>query len=156
MPAALLCAASGLALSFAPKRMGVTGLGTIAVAAIFSATLPWPGSWIDAAFFGCWISLAVTAAAVHLPGGPGERAAIGLSLNVGIWSGAVIALAGTAVDLAPALTAMFVMLPATRFIARGMGIAVKIASSWLIAIALLAATLQMLPVTPGYLPDHLE
>jgi hypothetical protein len=25
-----------------------------------------------------------------------------------------------------------------------------------IAIAVLAATLQLLPVTPGYLPDHLE
>jgi len=29
-------------------------------------------------------------------------------------------------------------------------------SSWVIAIAALAATLQLLPVTPGYLPDHLE
>jgi len=29
-------------------------------------------------------------------------------------------------------------------------------SSWLIAIAVLAAALPYLPVTPGYLPDHLE
>jgi hypothetical protein len=35
-------------------------------------------------------------------------------------------------------------------------LAPRIVSSWLIAVALLAATLQMLPVTPGYLPDHLE
>jgi len=29
-------------------------------------------------------------------------------------------------------------------------------SSWVIAVAVLALTLQLLPVTPGYLPDHLE
>jgi len=29
-------------------------------------------------------------------------------------------------------------------------------SSWIIAIAVLAGTLQLLAVTPGYLPDHLE
>jgi hypothetical protein len=28
--------------------------------------------------------------------------------------------------------------------------------SWLIAVALLMAVLRFLPVTPGYLPDHLE
>lgn len=29
-------------------------------------------------------------------------------------------------------------------------------SSWLIAIVLLMAVLRCLPVTPGYLPDHVE
>jgi hypothetical protein len=28
--------------------------------------------------------------------------------------------------------------------------------AWLIVIALLGATLHFLPVTPGYLPDHME
>jgi hypothetical protein len=35
-------------------------------------------------------------------------------------------------------------------------IVVKVVSSWLIAVAVLAATLQFLPVTPGYMPDHLD
>jgi hypothetical protein len=35
-------------------------------------------------------------------------------------------------------------------------LAIKVVSSWVIVIAVLAATLQVLPVTPGYLPDHLE
>jgi hypothetical protein len=33
---------------------------------------------------------------------------------------------------------------------------IKVVSSWVIAVAILAATLQLLPVTPGCLPDHLE
>lgn len=31
-----------------------------------------------------------------------------------------------------------------------------IVGSWLVAIAALAAILRILPVTPGYLPDHVE
>jgi hypothetical protein len=41
-------------------------------------------------------------------------------------------------------------------VAHRASIAVKVASSWLIAIALLAAVLPFLSVTPGYMPDHLE
>jgi hypothetical protein len=32
----------------------------------------------------------------------------------------------------------------------------KVLASWLIAIAVLVASLSFLPVTPGYQPDHLE
>jgi hypothetical protein len=32
----------------------------------------------------------------------------------------------------------------------------KVVSSWFLAIATLLAILQCLPVTPGYLPDHVE
>jgi hypothetical protein len=35
-------------------------------------------------------------------------------------------------------------------------VAVKVAASWLAAVAALVAALQGLPVTPGYLPDHLD
>jgi hypothetical protein len=45
---------------------------------------------------------------------------------------------------------------ASRVVGQRVPIAPKVVSSWLIAVALLAATLQVLPVTPGYLPDHLE
>ena len=39
---------------------------------------------------------------------------------------------------------------------RGIALVLKVIASWLIAIAVLAALLHILPVTPGYLPDHLE
>jgi hypothetical protein len=43
-----------------------------------------------------------------------------------------------------------------RRIARLARWGLAIAASWLIAIAALAAALPLLPVTPGYLPDHLD
>jgi hypothetical protein len=38
----------------------------------------------------------------------------------------------------------------------GLALALKVFASWLIAIAVLVASLSFLPVTPGYQPDHLE
>jgi hypothetical protein len=35
-------------------------------------------------------------------------------------------------------------------------IVVKVFASWLIAIALLSATLQVTTPTPGYVPDHMD
>jgi len=35
-------------------------------------------------------------------------------------------------------------------------IALAVVASWLIAVAMLGTALQFLPVTPGYLPDHME
>jgi len=35
-------------------------------------------------------------------------------------------------------------------------IAIGVIASWLLAITVLEATLHFLPVTPGYMPDHLE
>jgi hypothetical protein len=35
-------------------------------------------------------------------------------------------------------------------------IALRVVASWLIAVAMLGAMLQFLPVTPGYMPDHME
>jgi len=45
---------------------------------------------------------------------------------------------------------------ATRVVASRVPIATKVVAGWLIAVTLLAAMLHFLPVTPGYLPDHLE
>lgn len=47
-------------------------------------------------------------------------------------------------------------LVATRVAASSLPIVPKIVAGWLIAVALLATLLHLLPVTPGYLPDHLE
>jgi hypothetical protein len=49
-----------------------------------------------------------------------------------------------------------VLAPAAWIIEWRKPIVIKVVSSWLIAVAALAATLQCLPVTPGYMPDHIE
>jgi hypothetical protein len=115
-----------------------------------------PPGWLEIAFLGCWASTAATAATVHLPRGLGVRGALALSLNAGVWAGAVVALAGSPVDLLKAAPCIFLVLPAAWLVRRGASIAVKVASSWLIAIAILVGALPFLPVTPGYQPDHIE
>jgi urease accessory protein len=69
----------------------------------------------------------------------------------------------TAFDVAlavPLLVAAPVAAAVTLFAARPNAarrpIAPKVLAAWLIAVALLAALLRFVPVTPGYLPDHLE
>jgi hypothetical protein len=115
-----------------------------------------PGHLLEMAFIGCWITLIASALCVHLAQGLGAYGAIVLSLNAGLWSGCVIALSGTPRDLWYALPGILVCWPAA-WIARTRGaIVIKVISSWLIAVAILSATLQLLPVTPGYLADHLE
>jgi hypothetical protein len=105
---------------------------------------------------GCWLSVAASAASVHLPGGLGPRWAFAASLNAGLWSGAVIALAGSRLDLLKALPGVLVLFPAASSLGLRATIMAKVVSSWLIAVAMLAAALQFLPVTPGYMPDHLD
>lgn len=47
-------------------------------------------------------------------------------------------------------------LPAAWIVDRRVLIALRMVASWLIAVAMLGALLQFLPVTPGYMPDHME
>jgi hypothetical protein len=47
-------------------------------------------------------------------------------------------------------------LPAAWITDRRVLIALRVVASWLIAVAMLGAMLQFLPVTPGYMPDHME
>ena len=156
LPPALLFAALGLALTFAPQRAWVPSLAVLAATAAALTFAPVPLAWREGVFLGCWMSAIASAATVHLPKGLGPRAALALSINAGFWSGAVIALAGSQLDLLKALPCAFVLLPAAWLVSRRAPIAVKVVASWLIAVAILAATLQFLPVTPGYMPDHME
>jgi hypothetical protein len=118
--------------------------------------LPVPEIWLEGVFLGCWISVIVTAANVNFVRGPSQWVAVALSLNAGLWASAVISLSGSRIDLLEALPCVLIFFPASWVVARYGSIPVKVVSSWIIAVAILAATLQLLPVTPGYLPDHIE
>lgn len=156
LPPALLLAALAFALAHASPRVRIWSLVALLGAIAALSLLALSRDWLETAFLGCWISTAATAAAVHLPRGPGLAGGILLALNAGFWAQAVVALSGTPLDLLAALAVIILVVPAAWLVARGASIAVKVASSWLIAIAILAAVLPFLPVTPGYLPDHLE
>jgi len=156
VPPALLFLALGLALTFARRSAWAPSL--LALFATLGALAFWyvPQGWLEGVFLGCWISVIATATTVHLVRGVTARLAFALSVNVGVWASAVISVSGSRLDLLKALPFVLIFLPASRVVARNASIPVKVVSSWVIAVAVLAATLQLLPVTPGYLPDHLE
>lgn len=155
LPAALIFAALGFGLSFAPRSIRVPALLTAAIGAVIMLQVPIDVSRAEVVYFVCWASVIVAAASVHLPAGLPDPGAMALSLVCGASAGAVIGLVGSSADLPIALMAAAVILPASWLVASGRGIAVKVVTSWLIAIALLSAALPLTP-TPGYAPDHME
>jgi fatty acid desaturase len=61
-----------------------------------------------------------------------------------------------AVVLCAAAGLLLALLPASLIADRRVLLALRVIGSWLIAVAMLGVLLQLLPVTPGYLPDHME
>ena len=155
LPPALLCAALAFALALAPRRALLPGLAILVVGAVAASLLPLEGVDPDYVFAGCWISVILTAAAVHLPRGVGAKLALGLAANAGLWAGAVVAAAGMTRDLLPALPVVLLTLPAAWLVTHRGALAIKVVSSWLVAVAILAAALPMVE-TPGYAQDHMQ
>jgi hypothetical protein len=156
LPALLLCATLGLALAFVPRMTALVGLLALAATTAATAFAPLHGDGHAIAFAGCWASLVACAAALHAPRVRLARCALALSVNAGAWAGAALAVTHASRELPVALSGALAVLPAAWLVGRRTAIVPKVVASWLVAVALLAATLQCLPVTPGYLPDHLE
>lgn len=155
LPPALLCAALAFALAFVPRPVIVPSLAVLCGAAIATSLLPLKVVSSELIFAGCWISIVATAATVHLRGHFGLPTALVLGANAGLWAGAVVAVSGTMIDLARALPVALLAFPAGWLVANRGGIAVKVVASWLVAVAILAGTLPIVP-TPGYAQDHME
>jgi len=155
LPPALLFAALAFALAYAPRGVRLPAVAAAIIAAVAVAQAPIAPRWVEYVFFGCWASVIVTAASIHLPRAIGGRVALALGINAGVWAGATVALAGTTLDLAKAAPLLALVVPAAWLVMTRRGIALKVAGSWLIAIAALAAVLPIVP-TPGYAPDHME
>lgn len=154
-PPALLCAALGLALGFAPVRVRLPALLVLVGVAVAASRLTFPTAWHEAIFAGCWISVVLAALAVHRREMASLLPAVALAANTGLWAGSVVAIAGTDRDLAQALPVALLAFPAAWLVGHRGGIAVKVAASWLVAVAILVAALPMV-ATPGYVPDHME
>ncbi len=155
LPAALLCAAQGLLLAYAPRKtLAPAGLALVIVAMIVFA-VGIPARWEEFAFFGCWASIVVMAASIHIRWAPGFAWPVVLAANSGVWVGAVLSVAGRSTDLAIALPWILLVMPALWIRKTRIGLAVKIVASWLGAVAILAAAIPLTP-TPGYAPDHRE
>jgi hypothetical protein len=155
-PAASLFLALGLALAFASRRTRASSLLALGATLGALSFVPTPRSWLEGVFLGCWLAVIATAASVHLAGGLGSFAAVVLSVDAGVWASAVVSVSGSRLDLLRALPCLLIVWPASWVVRRHESVAVKVVASWLMAVAVLAITLRLLPITPGYLPDHLE
>lgn len=151
--AAALCAATGLALSFDRRRHAAAALVVlVASAAVASVTpLPWAAGSVR---LGAWIAAAATAVTVHLPR---RRFALALLLgaDAGLWTGAAASIDGAFPLLPEAAPWALLCLPGGWLAARRWGVAVKVAASWLLAVAVLAAALPLAP-RPSPTADHLD
>jgi len=156
VPPALLCAALGLALAFTPRNAWAPSVLTLLSTLAALTFIPVPGAWLEGAFLGCWISVIATAGSLQLFPKITCLAALILSINAGTWASVVTHLSGSRLDLVEALPWVLILWPASWVASHFGSIPIKVVSSWLIAVAALSITLQLLPVTPGYLPDHME
>jgi hypothetical protein len=156
LPALLVCAAVAIALANAARAVRARSLLAFVVSSTTAALVPMPAPWTEPAHFACWVAIAACGASAYVPNRIGWHTSIALAVVAGAAAGAVVALANTpgTAALLPLVAASTSL--AARGVAQRLPIAPKVVASWLIAVALLAATLQILPVTPGYLPDHFE
>ena len=160
LPVTLLCAGLALALGRSAAWIGMLGVVVlICAAAAVSLALTSVGmspGWADGVYLACWISVAGSALSVYLPRPVGVVAAVILALDAGVFCGSISALTGALQGLWAGLLGLVVLLPVGWTAQRNLLLPLKVVSSWLVAMAALAAILQFLPVTPGYLPDHVE
>jgi hypothetical protein len=158
LPAALLAAATGMVLGHLPAGRARAGAVAFCVVAALIALAPLPPLNDDVLFTGCWLSVLGSAALLHWPGRllrfP-RIADLAVAVNAGVWAGLAPHVGGGPVKLLPALPLILVMVPTRLALRAGWGVAVRVAASWLIAIAGLEALLPLIP-TPGYRPDHMD
>lgn len=155
LPDALLAAAIGMALSYASPKVARQAAGLMVVIGVAMAFAPIAGVNDDLAFAGCWISLIAAAASVHIPNGAPPWVLHILAVNAGIWAGLITHVEGGASALVMALPLVLLFIPGQMIVKRNWGIVIKVACSWLIAIAALELGLMFVP-TPGYVPDHMD
>ena len=155
LPLALIAATVGLLLSIVGRRDAWLGLAAMAASALLVSFIsfgPVAAKWV---FAGLFLSTIFTAALVYAPRHWPRRWVLPIAVNAGGWAGALASLSGMQRTLWLVLPLCLLFVPGRWFEQRGFGIAVKVAASWMIAIASLSLFVSMMP-HPGYIPDHME
>jgi hypothetical protein len=137
--------------------MAVAGIAACALACVVTVLLvrvPTP-TWV---FAGCWSSLIVTAILVYFPQAVQRWPwlVLPLAANGGVWAVLVVGTEAVATDALPILATLALVVPARFCVARGWVLAVRVVTSWLLAVALLVGAIPLLVVHPGYVADHRE
>ncbi len=156
LPLVMICAAFGFALYATRAREAWIAIALMSATALLVSYLAKPASGSgETLLFGLWATTVVLSLLVHLSNGLRGAAVVILALIAGVWMGLASAELGGPRQAFMAVPVALLFLPAAWVRSRGYGIAIKVMSSWLVAISLLAAMVSLMP-TPGYKQDHME
>lgn len=155
LPAALVAASLGLALASASWRTLVMSVAVFVAAGTAFALLP---TWApeDIAFFACFAIVLLCGVAVVRSEPIVSHRHVVLAAASGVSTGTAIATSGMPRDLIMTALPVLLAFPAHLVVELRKGIVLKVFASWLAAVSILAATLIVAPITPGYAPDHIE
>jgi len=147
----------GVGLSTGCSRIRAAQTCSVALASFVIATSITRADISDRILVASWILIACSAALCWLPR---DRAPHALRMLLSMACGAVAGgfnhrLLSTA-GLVFAASLLSLTLGAVILAAKKWILPMRIAAGWLVAIATLNVSLTIIPVTPGYLPDHLE
>ena len=148
---------TSLGLSAGLARTGGFAIVLLALSASVIAALSRGATPAEGVIDLAWFAIAATGVTIWLPV---RIRNIAILVALGCISGTLAGtLPGASRVAAVMLFAVCLVLAAAAsaiLFARGWILPARVAASWLIAIAALNFALTLLPVTPGYLPDHLE
>ncbi len=146
--------ATGAGLVLGPQRWKATLAGASASILAMLATLAFVVALpADIVWSVAWAVVAAMAIATWLPR-LGAALPVALACSAGAVGGGLSATVPNQLLFVAILALSTVMTAGGA--RRDWALAPKVVAGWLLAIAALNATLTVLPVTPGYLPDHME
>lgn len=156
LPAAMLSLAIGMMLGFAQRRVALLAGVAATVAILLAPFVVATASDQEFLFLTAWLAVATTAACGWLA----KNCPLRLTLPIAGCAGGLVGLLSSP-RLGPHIVWLVALIAfaaggARMLVTRGRGLFVSVAAGWLLAVAVLNVGLTMLPVTPGYLPDHLE
>jgi hypothetical protein len=151
--AGLLLATLAFALGFVGRREALVCNALAAAAAMIAAMV---SAQVEVAFAGTWASLIAAAGAVYFPriAQHSRWVCPAFALNAGGWAGLLAVHEPGGSGVVAVLPALLLAIPAVLLVERGWGIALRVATSWLLAVALLVGSIPYLVDHPGYVPDH--
>lgn len=154
IPQLLLSASIGLMLAFVGARRAVLALLLFAMTAVLGFVVP-PIFSAGIVLAALLLTASVAAILVYVRTQLWTAFALPLCLIAGYWLGARTAQQSDNAVLALTVIPAFLVIPANWLKSRNLDVVIKVAASWLIAIASLSAVVSLIPSARNN-ADHME
>jgi hypothetical protein len=153
VPAATAAAALALLLGFASTGTILAGLAAATLAGLASNALTPASVGESHAILACWAIVVLLAVVVWWPGRIANHGFVSAAMLTGLVMGAALRTTANPTVLV-ALIPILLTFPTALAVRRGHAIAPRIVAGWLVAVAILGATLPNMIAHPGYVADH--